>query len=114
MHCYKFFALLFFAPLFALSQPQPFYQTEKVNEQNRLPMHVTYFVYNNDQQARENDWTKSPNYLNLDGQWKFKWVEKPDDLPKNFETISFDDKGWDDFKIPATWEVNGYGYPIYV
>lgn len=113
MHCQKLLFVLFLLPLFINAQ-QPFYLNEKVNEDNRLPMHATYFVYNNDDEAKANDWTKSANYLNLDGEWKFKWVEKPEDLPPHFEAKDFDDKSWDNFKIPATWEVNGYGYPIYV
>lgn len=93
---------------------QPFWLNERINEENRLPMHASYFVFENEQLARKGDWNQSANYLNLNGKWKFKWVEKPDDLPKNFESTSFDDDGWDKFRIPATWEVNGYGYPIYV
>ena len=93
---------------------KPFWLDEKVNEDNRMPMHSSYFVFENEQLARTNDWKQSANYLNLNGEWKFKWVEKPDDLPKSFEAIGFDDSGWDKFRIPATWEVNGYGFPIYV
>ena len=93
---------------------QPFWLNEKISEDNRLPMHASYFVYENEQLANKGDWRQSANYLDLDGTWKFKWVEKPDDLPKNFESAGFDDNGWDNFRIPATWEMNGYGYPIYV
>lgn len=94
--------------------PPPFWLNELVNEENRMPMHASYFVYENDALAVQGDWKQSANYLNLNGAWKFKWVEKPDDLPANFEATGFNDTGWDTFQIPATWEVNGYGYPIYV
>ncbi|HZK92867.1 MAG TPA: glycoside hydrolase family 2 TIM barrel-domain containing protein [Prolixibacteraceae bacterium] len=93
---------------------QPFWLNERINEENRLPMHASYFVFENEQLAKKGDWKQSANYLNLNGEWKFKWVEKPDDLPKNFESTSFDDSSWSMFKIPATWEVNGYGDPIYI
>ncbi len=93
---------------------QPYWLDEKKSEENRLPMHASYYVYENEKLADKNDWKQSANYIDLNGDWKFKWVEKPDDLPKNFEATSFDDSQWDHFKIPATWEVNGYGYPIYV
>ena len=102
---------------FTNAQPkpgQPFWLNERINEENRLPMHASYFVYENEQLAKKNDWKLSSNYLTLNGEWKFKFVDKPDDLPKNFESAGFDDSGWDKFRIPATWEVNGYGYPIYV
>jgi beta-galactosidase len=87
---------------------------EKVSEINRMPMRAAYYVYENDRAAERNDWKQSDFYINLNGEWKFKWIEKPADLPDNFESLSFDDSRWDRFRIPATWEVNGYGYPIYV
>ncbi len=93
---------------------QPHWLDERVSEENRMPMHASYFVYENEQSAKNNNWKQSANYLNLDGDWKFKWVEKPADLPAGFEAAGFNDSKWDNFKIPATWEVNGYGYPIYV
>jgi beta-galactosidase len=91
-----------------------FWLSERLNEENRLPMHASYFTFENEALAKKGDWRQSSDYLDLDGEWKFKWVEKPDDLPAHFEATGFDDSGWDKFRIPATWEVNGYGYPIYV
>ena len=92
----------------------PFWLDETKNEDNRLPMHASYFVYENEQKAKQNDWKQSANYQNLNGTWKFKWVEKPADLPQHYEATGFDDSGWDNFKVPANWEIYGYGYPIYV
>lgn len=93
---------------------QPFWLNEGVSEDNRMPMHASFYTFENEQQAKTGDWKQSANYMNLDGDWKFLWVEKPDDLPKDFQSTGFDDNGWNTFQIPATWEVNGYGYPIYV
>lgn len=93
---------------------KPYWLDERVNEVNRLPMHASFSVFENEQLAKKGDWKLSANYLNLNGEWKFKWVENPDDLPTGFESNGFDDSGWDVFRIPATWEVNGYGYPIYI
>ena len=92
----------------------PFWLDERINEENREPMHASYFVYENEELALKNDWRASNNYIDLNGSWKFKWVEKPSDLPEHFYKTSFNDSAWDDFSIPANWEVNGYGYPIYV
>lgn len=105
--------LIFFFSAIVNAQ-QPPWLNEKVSEENRMPMHASYFVYENEQQAKTDNWKQSANYLNLNGDWKFKWVEKPADLPENFQAVKFNDSKWDNFKIPATWEVNGYGYPIYV
>lgn len=104
-------SVLFLTPFVSFAQ-EPWLD-EKVSEVNRLPMHASYYVYQDEQTAKNNDWKQSANYLNLNGEWKFKWVEKPADLPENYEKPDFDDSKWDLFRIPATWEVNGYGYPIY-
>ncbi|PAM91673.1 beta-galactosidase [Flavobacterium sp. IR1] len=92
----------------------PFWQNEKINEENRESMHASYYVYENETLASKNDWRASKNYLDLNGTWKFKYVTSPNDLPAAFEKSTFDDAGWDNFKIPASWDVNGYGYPVYV
>lgn len=91
----------------------PFWQNEKINEENREPMHAAYYVFENEALAAKNDWKASKNYLDLNGTWKFKYVDSPNDLPAAFEKTTFNDTAWDNFKIPATWDVNGYGYPIY-
>jgi len=59
-------------------------------------------------------WKTSPWYESLNGPWKFQWVEKPADKPKDFWKPEFDDRNWVNFPVPANWEVNGYGIPIYV
>ncbi|MEP6930452.1 MAG: glycoside hydrolase family 2 TIM barrel-domain containing protein [Flavobacterium sp.] len=97
----------------AKAQQVPFWQNEKINEENREPMHAAYYVFENEALAAKNDWKESKNYLNLNGTWKFKYVDSPNDLPTGYENSTFDDKSWDNFKIPASWDVNGYGYPIY-
>lgn len=107
-----FYFIFLLIPIVSFAQDP--WLDEKVSEINRLPMRANYYVYSNERQASDDDWTSSEFYINLNGAWKFKWVEKPADLPENFENILLDDKDWDSFSIPATWEVNGYGYPIYI
>ncbi|QTE22208.1 glycoside hydrolase family 2 TIM barrel-domain containing protein [Polaribacter cellanae] len=96
------------------SQDNPFWLNENKNEDNREPMHASYYVFENEALAKKGDWKASKNYLDLNGIWKFKWIENATDLPKDFQKITFNDRSWHDFKIPATWEVNGYGYPVYL
>ena len=91
----------------------PNWLDETKNEENRMPMHASFFVYEDDQAAAKNDWKLSSNYYSLNGAWKFKWVEKPADLPADFQSPALDDSGWKDFTVPGNWEMNGYGFPIY-
>lgn len=86
---------------------------ETIVEQNRLPMRSDYIVYANAGEAKQGDWKKSSFYQSLNGPWKFKWVEAPADLPKDFEAIDHDDSQWPVFQNPGNWEMNGYGFPMY-
>ena len=52
--------------------------------------------------------------MTLNGNWKFFWVKNADMRPTDFYQVNFNDKGWDNLKVPGLWELNGYGDPIYV
>ena len=95
------------------AQPGIPWLDEKIIEQNRMPMHASFFSFENEAVAAKGDWEQSKNYQSLNGDWKFKWVEKPADLPINFEKNSYDDSKWPLFKVPGNWEMNGYGFPLY-
>jgi beta-galactosidase len=41
-------------------------------------------------------------------------VRNLDSRPTDFWKKDFNDKGWDELNVPAVWELNGYGDPIYV
>ena len=90
------------------------WQNQNLNEVNRLPMHSSYFPYASIEEANEGIKENSENFLSLNGDWKFNWVENLDQRPTDFFQVNFDDKGWDNIKVPAVWELNGYGDPIYV
>ena len=85
-----------------------------VNELNRLPLHTTFFAYENEALALQGDCTKSKNFLSLHGTWKFNWVENRDQRPADFFEPNLDDSSWGTIPVPGIWEMNGYGDPIYV
>lgn len=45
---------------------------------------------------------------------EFRWTPVPDERIVKFYQTDFNDKDWVGFPVPANWEVNGYGTPIYV
>lgn len=77
-------------------------------------MRTHAFAFENPELAKTYDKTNSTNFLSLNGSWKFNWVQDPRTRPLDFFNADFDDSDWDDFKVPANWETNGYGLPIYV
>ena len=52
--------------------------------------------------------------LSLNGQWHFRWTKTPDERVKDFYRTNYDDSQWATLAVPANWEVNGYGTPIYI
>lgn len=53
------------------------------------------------------------NHLSLNGMWKFRWTQTPQEQTGEFYLPSYDDSKWDNFQVPGDWEMNGYGTPIY-
>lgn len=90
------------------------WQDPEVNAVNRAPMHTNFFAYENTELATEGLKEKSDNFMTLNGLWKFFWVKNADARPTDFWKVDFNDKGWDQLQVPAVWELNGYGDPIYV
>ena len=60
------------------------------------------------------DETKA-EYINLNGTWKFKYVAGSSSGPgsSEFQAKDFDDNGWDDIRVPLSWEMANYGKPVY-
>ena len=55
------------------------------------------------------EWSQS-----LNGDWKFHWVDSPSKAPADFYKEGYDASDWGTIQVPANWELNGYGTPIYV
>ena len=90
------------------------WQDPEVNAVNRLPMHADFFAYESTDAAAKAVKEQSANFMSLNGTWKFFWVKNADARPTDFWQNGFNDKGWDNLQVPAVWELNGYGDPIYV
>ena len=57
---------------------------------------------------------KGDRQLSLNGEWQFRWTKTPEERIKDFYRTDFDASQWTKLAVPANWEVNGYGTPIYV
>lgn len=114
MKKYVFLGLAGCALLSANAQTFKEWQDESVNEINRAAMHTHFFAYENAEKAGSDVKENSKNFMSMNGSWKFFWVKNADQRPTDFWKVGYNDKGWDDMKVPAVWELNGYGNPIYV
>ncbi|MEL6866410.1 MAG: glycoside hydrolase family 2 TIM barrel-domain containing protein [Bacteroidota bacterium] len=76
--------------------------------------HAHFTTFPNEVSFQKRRQEKSPNYLLLNGYWKFCWSPKPAVRPKNFYHVDADLSDWVDIPVPANWELEGHGIPIYV
>ena len=86
----------------------------EINAVNRAPMRSEAFAFKKGEKGSfKEDRKFSSNYLSLNGDWKFNWVNDASSRPTDFWKKDFNDKGWDTIKVPGCWELNGYGDPLY-
>ncbi|RZL45942.1 MAG: glycoside hydrolase family 2, partial [Pedobacter sp.] len=101
--------------LFANAQDLPIeLQTPEIVSVNRLPMRASAYAFESRTLAEKRKKENSAYFISLNGQWKFNWVKDPRQRPTDFFLAKFDDSKWDNFRVPANWETNGCGTPIYV
>ncbi|WP_051293224.1 glycoside hydrolase family 2 TIM barrel-domain containing protein [Olivibacter sitiensis] len=89
------------------------WENEKIFEINRETPAVNTVPFASNEQALTHQYEQSPYFLSLDGTWKFKWSKSPNERPKDFYKLDFNDAGWDELNVPSNWEINGYGTPMY-
>jgi beta-galactosidase len=87
------------------------WENPAVFEKGQTAPHAFFIPYSTKDEAIQNLPKKSGSYKLLNGQWKFKWVETPDKVPEKFWEADFDVAGWDEIKVPANWQMEGYGHP---
>ena len=85
-----------------------------VNNVNRFATRTSFFAYENREAALKGDRDKSSNFLSIEGDWRFQWVENADQRPTDFFRTDYDDAAWKTMRVPGIWELNGYGDPEYV
>lgn len=103
--CLFCFALQAFPSLAEASPCGKDWENHHVLQINREPARAAFVPYC----ERMGD-----SSMTLDGQWRFRWTPTPNGRITDFFRKDFDDSSWTNFPVPANWEVNGYGTPIYV
>ena len=103
----KIYTLLFglLLPIQPSAQTVHDWENHHVLQINREPARAAFTPFH----AQKRDCS-----ICLDGTWKFRWTPVPDERIVKFYQTDFNDKDWVGFPVPANWEVNGYGTPIYV
>ncbi len=89
------------------------WENPKIVEINKEPPHSSFVPFPDIDSAFDDSWLASPWVIKLNGVWKFKLVENPKRVPRDFYTVNFSDKDWDDIIVPSNWQMLGYDKPIY-
>jgi beta-galactosidase len=80
---------------------------------NKELNHATLMPYASLKEALKANRHASSYARNLNGLWKFNWVDWPQKRPVNFYKTNYDVSGWGDIKVPSCWQIEGYGTPYY-
>ena len=51
--------------------------------------------------------------ISLNGTWRFRFFDRPGDVPHDFFWPAFNDRRWDDIEVPSNWEMQGFGQPVF-
>ena len=83
----------------------------KFFKENCMAAHSDHVAYANETEAEEK---KSSFRLLLDGIWKFHYARNYAQTVSGFEAEDFDCKCWEDIRVPAHIQMEGYDIPQYV
>ncbi len=81
---------------------------------NKEAPRATFTSYTTEKDALANNRKTGTYRLDLNGTWKFNYVEYFQERPLNFMDPSTDVGHWENIRVPGNWEVQGFGTPIYV
>ena len=83
----------------------------KFFKENCMAAHSDHVAYADEKEAEER---KSSFRLPLDGVWKFHYARNYAQTVSGFEAETFDCKCWEDIRVPAHIQMEGYDIPQYV
>lgn len=78
--------------------------------ENKIPAHSDHQFYKTVSEAAEQ---KSSYKKSLNGLWKFHYAKNYESAVKDFESLAYNCEYWDDIRVPAHIQLEGYGVPQY-
>lgn len=96
---------------------------EKVSD-HKEDAHATYLPYASTEEMQQDTayyrqpWhtPQSSTYMLLNGTWKFRYVPGTPEGPACTDSLiqkPYTDADWDEIRVPLSWEMAGYGVPVY-
>ena len=92
----------------------PEWENPAIFQINREKPTASFYRYSDATTALKNDnWSNSPFYKSLNGDWDFYYADDVAARPADFYKNDFSLKGWNKIQVPSNWELKGYGIPFY-
>lgn len=96
------------------------WENERIYAINKEPGRAWFTPYADAEEMHRSEaylrpWTvdSTSRRMPLDGMWSFHWAKRPEERPADFYKAAYDVSGWDRIRVPSSWEMLGYGTPIY-
>jgi beta-galactosidase len=94
--------------------PLKTWQSPETLSFNRLPARATIYPYPTAADAKANRRENSPWWRSLNGDWDFRLVDRPENVPAGFVQPEFaTDSGWSKLPVPSNWTMHGHDRPHY-
>lgn len=84
-----------------------------INAIHKLPARTSVWPAPDVPSAMKTSYDYSPWVLSLNGDWDFFWSPDPWKRPVEFFKPEYNAGTWKRIKVPSTWEMHGYGLPLY-
>lgn len=80
---------------------------------NRQAAYATSVPYQDAEAALSGEREGSRFFRLLNGNWQFRYLPSPAEVPLDFFAETFDASAWDLLAVPSCWQMHGYGRPQY-
>jgi beta-galactosidase len=111
----KLVAIAVLSFLFKISVSQSLeWENPKITQRSTEPPHCSLVPFDNPSGSRSFYDRESVFYLSLNGNWKFKWVKNPMEVPADFFLSAYSSSSWDNIHVPGNWQLQGnYDPPVF-
>lgn len=85
------------------------WENHQIDGFNRMPARAHFLTFPSKEKALLNNNRYTHAFKNLNGVWKFMFLDAPEYSPEGFFNSDFDVTKMDDITVPGNWQLQGYG-----
>lgn len=85
------------------------WENHQIDGINRMPARAHFLTFPTREKALLNDNKYTHAFKNLNGVWKFMFLDAPEYSPEGFYASEYDTSDMDDITVPGNWQLQGYG-----